>query len=42
MFFQKEDYRVTWFTVHVNSSFILVGLKHLMFCAQDDLHDVQV
>lgn len=35
MFFQKEVYRAACFTVNVNTSFILVGIIHLMFCAQD-------
>lgn len=42
MFFQKEVYRATCSTVHVNSSFIFVDLTHSMFCSQDDVQGAQV
>lgn len=42
MFFSKKKFIEPCFAVHVNSSFILVGLIHLMFGAQDDLQGVLV
>lgn len=42
VFFLKEVYRATSFTILVNSSFISVGVTHLMFGAEDDLQSVQV
>lgn len=40
-FFPKKKFVELHFIVHVNSSFILVGLIHLTFGAQDDSQGVQ-